>query len=378
MKIAASAVNLASLHRYTELYTRRESLRLWVGQRPSPPGPNPTGAPASSPSPTGKAAVKGEPPVAAAIAEELVNDLIPRWPSRNLRMEEGQNPLPEKILRTLAKKASDAGMDDQGAGLTPELRLVKLLLERLFGIKVQLISLPEEQGAPGSSSSTPPRQGWGLEYDLQETYYEAEAVSFSASGLIRTADGKEIQFSLHLQMSREFLQQRRLNLRAGDAVDPLIVHFEGTAAQLSSARFAFDLDMDGTPEEIASPGPGSAFLALDLNGDDQINDGGELFGPRTGDGFAELAEHDEDQNGWIDENDAVYDRLRLWPGGLQGRAPLATLRQKGIGAIYLGREPTPFAIKDAQNNPQGYLVASGVYLKEDGSAGSIQQVNLLA
>lgn len=29
-----------------------------------------------------------------------------------------------------------------------------------------------------------------------------------------------------------------------------------------------------------------------------INDGNELFGPQTGDGFAQMATHDEDNNGW--------------------------------------------------------------------------------
>jgi hypothetical protein len=31
-----------------------------------------------------------------------------------------------------------------------------------------------------------------------------------------------------------------------------------------------------------------------------------LFGPQTGNGFAELAEYDEDKNNWIDENDSIY------------------------------------------------------------------------
>ena len=45
---------------------------------------------------------------------------------------------------------------------------------------------------------------------------------------------------------------------------------------------------------------------LDLNNDDIITNGNELFGPRTGNGFTELSVYDEDGNNWIDEKDLVY------------------------------------------------------------------------
>jgi hypothetical protein len=45
--------------------------------------------------------------------------------------------------------------------------------------------------------------------------------------------------------------------------------------------------------------------------DGRVNDGRELFGPITGDGFAELAAYDDDGNNWIDENDGIYDNLSI-------------------------------------------------------------------
>ena len=53
-------------------------------------------------------------------------------------------------------------------------------------------------------------------------------------------------------------------------------------------------------------GSGSGFLALDKNGNGKIDDGSELFGTKSGDGFADLAEYDSDGNGWIDEKGRVY------------------------------------------------------------------------
>jgi hypothetical protein len=56
----------------------------------------------------------------------------------------------------------------------------------------------------------------------------------------------------------------------------------------------------------------------DRNGDGAIDHGRELSGATTGDGFAELAAYDEDGNGWIDENDSIYQHLRIWSKDAQG------------------------------------------------------------
>ena len=64
-------------------------------------------------------------------------------------------------------------------------------------------------------------------------------------------------------------------------------------AEVSDQTFYFDLDADGKEEEISVLN-GSGYLALDKNGDGTINDGSELFGTRNGDGFADLAQYDED------------------------------------------------------------------------------------
>ncbi len=132
--------------------------------------------------------------------------------------------------------------------------------------------------------------------------------------------------------------------------------------------------MPGRP--VPTLGSGSGFLALDLNGDGKINDGGELFGPRSGDGFADLAQYDGDGNQWIDEADPIYERLRLWQPDADGAGTLTTLSQKQVGAIYLGHAETPFAVKDEQNQLQAQITASGIYLSETGVAGSVQQVDV--
>lgn len=220
--------------------------------------------------------------------------------------------------------------------------------------------------------------GGGLIYERHERYRETEKMQFQASGVVQTADGRTIDFSAYLSMSRDYYEESSLVVRAGDAlsIDPLVINFDGQGAQLSQTRFAFDLDSDGTPDQIAMLRPGSGMLVLDRNGDGIVNDGSELFGPGTGQGFAELARFDEDGNRFIDEGDSIYHQLRIWTMNEDGSTQLVALGDKNIGAIFLGHVSTPFQLKDDNNQSLGEVVRSGIYLSENGQVGVVQEINL--
>lgn len=220
--------------------------------------------------------------------------------------------------------------------------------------------------------------GFGLIYERHERYRETEKMQFQASGVIQTADGRTIDFGAQLSMSRDYYEESSLIVRGGDAVniDPLVINFDGLGAQLSSTRFAFDIDSDGTPDQIAMLRPGSGMLVLDRNGDGVVNNGNELFGPASGQGFAELAQFDEDGNRFIDEGDSIYHKLRIWMMNDDGSSQLVALGDKNIGAIFLGHVSTPFQLKDANNQSLGEVVRSGIYLSESGQVGVVQEINL--
>ena len=55
---------------------------------------------------------------------------------------------------------------------------------------------------------------------------------------------------------------------------------------------------------------------------------------------------------------------------------MSTLGEKGVGALYLGSVDTPFSLTDGDNRVLAQIRASGVYLSEDGRAGSLQQIDL--
>ena len=245
---------------------------------------------------------------------------------------------------------------------------------------LQVDATPPNSQASAQTPAPPPvnTAGYGLTYQRQERYQEQEKLQFKAQGVVRTQDGRELAFSASLNMSRNYVEESNSIIRGGDAkkVDPLVINFDGKGTQLSQTRFSFDLDNDGSAEQLASLRPGSGFLALDRNGDEAINNGGELFGASSGQGFAELAQFDEDGNHFIDEGDSIYNKLRIWSFNEDGTQQLVALGDKNIGAIFLGHVTSPFQIKDDANNSLGEVVSSGIYLTEAGSTGVIQQINL--
>ena len=235
--------------------------------------------------------------------------------------------------------------------------------------KIKLDKINNESNDGKSQGNVQSKKGWGVIYNFHESYSEHESMTFSAKGKVQTADGRTIDLEINLNISRSFAYSNSISFRAGDAVmvDPLVINSGNFPANLTEKKFEFDLDADGNSEYISFPSQGSGFIALDINEDGIINDGNELFGTKTGDGFYELSAYDSDKNGWIDENDPIYDKLRIWTKDENGNDQLFALGQKGIGAIYLGNVITDFSLKNADNSTKGQIRKTGIYINENGS-----------
>lgn len=221
--------------------------------------------------------------------------------------------------------------------------------------------------------------GWKEQVTMSTVFTDREVTRFSTMGSVRTADGRTIDFGLNLEMSREFTQATSMEYtRKVFCVDPLVINLEGSPASFTDQTFFFDLDGDGKEEKLSQLSSGSGLLALDKNGDGIINDGSELFGTKSGDGFKDLAAYDEDGNGWIDENDSVFRHLKIWTKDEHGNDRLISASEAGVGAIYLGKAGTEFSLNKQENNQkQGIIRSTGIYLKENGEAGTLQHVDFV-
>jgi len=275
---------------------------------------------------------------------------------------------------------------DEESYLKPEDRLkiaiiedmVTLLTGKSFKFKLPKLNLKHHSGEYDKKGKVKNEgQGWGMIYHHETSYHEKETMDFNAKGVVKTADGKEIDIDIQMHLNREYYEANKTEIRGGDAlIDPLVLNFEGNAATLNQSKFEFDLDLDGNPDQISYLNSGSGFLVLDQNENGIVDSGKELFGPESGNGFQELAEYDSDGNGWIDEADPIFSQLRIWMKQEGAHDQLIGLGEVGVGAIYLGHASTNFQIKDFNNELHGQIRESGIYLNENGTAGTIQEIDL--
>ncbi|WP_415885865.1 hypothetical protein ACMXYO_14710 [Neptuniibacter sp. QD37_6] len=220
----------------------------------------------------------------------------------------------------------------------------------------------------------------GFEYSYSETTTSTEQVQFQAQGQVRTTDGRVIDLNLQLNMSRSLSENHSFQIRLGAALkDPLVINFSGQAAELSADTIEFDIDSDGELDTVHRLDDVSGYIALDKNNNGSIDNGNELFGAQSGNGFKELAAYDDDNNGFIDEGDAIWDQLRIWVQHDDGSSSMFTLADKDIGALYLGYSRTDWELSAGQYSDEmaGKIRATGLFLTEEGETGTLQQVDLV-
>lgn len=239
-------------------------------------------------------------------------------------------------------------------------------------------SLTSDGGLDVSSGSL-----WNSRFTVKNTstyfFEESESTTFSGSGTAITADGRQVSFGVDFTMSRSYMEAVGIESTVSYPyvlTDPLVINLKNNTVDITDQSFYFDLNCDGTKENISQLGTGSGYLVFDKNGDGIINDGSEMFGAKTGNGFKELAEYDSDHNGWIDEADEVYSKLKVWVKNEKGEDVLMSLKDADVGAIYLGSSKTDFTVKEQDTGkPIAMVRSSGMFLHENGTAGTVNQVD---
>lgn len=278
--------------------------------------------------------------------------------------------LMKSLFETITGKRFSVGVLDQQNSLSINVPTVSIATP-----------VTDAQTTQAPTTSTQPSNAleFGAIFSRQETIRTEEQVQFATTGRVITADGQEIEIDLSLNLNRSRSQSQSLEIRVGAALkDPLVINFSGESSQLTERTYEFDLDQDGNLDRVHQLAESSGYIALDRNQNQQIDDGSELFGATTGNGFAELAAFDEDGNGFIDEGDTIFQQLRIWVQHNDGSQSLFTLAEQGVGALYLGYRDTAFELAAGDSNTlAGELRSTGIFLREDGSQGTLQQIDLV-
>lgn len=187
---------------------------------------------------------------------------------------------------------------------------------------------------------------------------QADTVSVSAQAVTAFVSAREQeQASLSISRTAEVQQ-----------ADPLALDLNGDGLQTSGVAqgILFDINGDGSKEQTSFVSGGDAFLAYDRNGNGVIDSGKELFGDNNGyrHGYAELAAYDDNQDGKINDADAIYDKLQLLSVDQQGRQQLQSLKDAAIASISLDYTDSNYAI-----NQYDSITQLGQFAYDNGQSG---------
>ncbi|MEZ4837002.1 MAG: hypothetical protein R2873_34255 [Caldilineaceae bacterium] len=159
MQISNSAITMVGQHQATQQTRSSLAMRVWVGDTPPPPLPSPGQTPPARPP---------------------LHDEVTLSPEARQK----QRTENEACGCKKTKNAEDMVSD-------PEQRMVVLLLQKVFGMKFKILDVAGEaqETAETLADQPPPQQtdgnaneGWGFELHMEESYYEAEQMSFAAQG----------------------------------------------------------------------------------------------------------------------------------------------------------------------------------------------------
>lgn len=133
-------------------------------------------------------------------------------------------------------------------------------------------------------------------------------------------------------------------------ITPIVIDLDGNGIQTVSranSTGTFDLFGNGNAVQSGWISGGEGFLAVDKNGNGQIDDISELFGGMAkGAGFAQLASYDSNGDGLVDAADSDFVNLLIWRdvnGNHQSDVgELMTLAETGVAALNVDFSELPF------------------------------------
>lgn len=147
---------------------------------------------------------------------------------------------------------------------------------------------------------------------------------------------------------------------------PIVLDLDGDGIRTTSfaaGSVMFDIDGDGKKDRTAWISSGDAFLAVDRNGNGQVDGVGELFGGmQRGQGYAKLAEFDTNGDHVVSADDADFAALRVWQdanaNGVTDEGELLSLADAGVEQ--LGLSYTSQDVYDDNNNLIGEVSSAAV------------------
>ncbi|VVS96019.1 membrane hypothetical protein [Erythrobacter sp. EC-HK427] len=146
------------------------------------------------------------------------------------------------------------------------------------------------------------------------------------------------------------------------------------------ARAAFDMDGNGTRDDVGWSTGADGFLVIDRNGNGRIDDASEMaFLNSDGDlqyGRTGLAALDSNGDGRVSAGDTLFASLGVWHDrnrdGVTDQGEFRLLSEHGIESLGLGFT----AVEESKKVGYNVTIATGVFTRTDGTTGTIGDVAL--
>ncbi len=188
---------------------------------------------------------------------------------------------------------------------------------------------------------------------------------------------QELSLNYSFTLASEHESYSKIEMSAAALKDPIVVQFGSQELGYIEGEKKFAINQDNTLDSLPIFSGDVGYLVYDKNQNQQADDGSELFGPQTGQGFAELAQLDSNNNGFIDAEDQQFEQLYIWqPSDDYQTEQWLSLSQANIQAISLSAVNTPFDFYDSQGEIQAQMRQSSFAISEEGLGRGVHQIDV--
>jgi hypothetical protein len=237
------------------------------------------------------------------------------------------------------------------------------------GITGSAINFNGVTGTGGASVT-----GQNLSNDVNDTGFKISDIGFLTT--TTTLQNASLNFTFQLKDSEGDLSAvQTLTANVVNQTTPIALDLDGGGVRFEglAAGTTFNYGDDGSRVATAWVGKGDGLLAIDLNGNHQVDSGKEIVFSSGGlsdlEGLA--ANHDSNRDGVLDANDAEFAKFGVWQDadgdGVSDAGEFHSLAELGIASISLVSDGKGYSAAGGDVTVAG----SATYTRADGTTGTL-------
>ncbi|MEM8843147.1 MAG: hypothetical protein AAGD47_15375, partial [Pseudomonadota bacterium] len=279
-------------------------------------------------------------------------DFLTKWKEAGRLMNAAASELGDSNPAGLGLKALGSMLDLITSVVSDE------TLEALNALDKILLREPPSGSFAGIDASTPE----GL--DCLKDMRDAIADQLQQAG---TSDAPSAGWDL-FRTGDDRTDPTEKETAVGRSIDPLIIDLDGDGVELTARddpTVFFDFAENGVRFRTSWFSPDDGMVVRDSNGNGRVDDASEFFGNETTDAFSDLAQFDDNADGVIDFQDAIWLEMAVWrdlnSDGQTQDGELLSMQDAGVARINLDRVETDFDVNGAN------VAAVGSWTHVDGT-----------